>query len=69
MIMTKPETYGDAAGAALCLEHASLNPANVTLLEIEHSEFWPDDLLEGKRPTDPEFVKAKALRTVTCPGR
>ena len=69
MIMTKPELYGDAAGATLCLEHASLNPVKVTLLEVEHKEFWPDDLLDGKRPTDAEFVKAKTLRTVSCPGR
>jgi len=69
VIMTKPDVYGDAAGAALCLEHASLHPVSVTLLEVEHSEFWPVDLREGKRPTDAEFVKAKTLRTVTCPGR
>ncbi len=67
--MTMPDTYGEAAGAALCLEHASLNPASVTLLEMQHSEFGPDDLLQGKRPTDAEFLKAKTLRTVTCPGR
>lgn len=69
MLMTMPEIYGDAAGADLCLEHASLNPANVTLLEIEHEEFWPEDLRKGKRPTDAEFVKERTLRTVTCPGR
>jgi hypothetical protein len=69
MIMTMPEAYGDAAGAALCLAHASLNPVNVTLLENEHNEFWPEDLLKGKLPTDAEFVSAKTLRTVTCSGR
>ena len=69
MIMTMPELYGDAAAADLCLEHASLQPASITLLEIEHSEFWPDDLRNGKRPTDPEFAKINTLRTVTCPGR
>jgi hypothetical protein len=69
MIMTMPEVYGDAAGADLCLEHASLNPANVTLLEIEQKEFRPGDLRKGKRPTDAEFAKEKTLRTVTCPGR
>jgi len=68
-IMTVPEAYGDAAGAALCLEHASFNPVNVTLLEIQHKEFWPPDLLHGKLPSDAEFVSAKTLRTVTCPGR
>jgi len=68
-IMTAPETYGDAAGAALCLEHASLNPVSVTLLEIQHHIFWPRDLLKGKSPSDAEFTAAKTLRTVTCPGR
>jgi hypothetical protein len=68
-IMTMPESYGDAAGAALCLEHASLNPVSVTLLENQHKDFGPVDLLDGKRPSDAEFVRAKTLRTVTCPGR
>ena len=68
-IMTMPDSYGDAAGAALCLEHASLNPVSVTLLENQHKDFGPGDLLDGKRPSDAEFVKAKTLRTVTCPGR
>lgn len=68
-IMTMPEAYGDAAGAALCLEHASLNPVSVTLLENEHKAFSPDDLLSGKLPSDAEFSEAKTLRTVTCPGR
>ena len=69
MIMTMPDLYGDAAGAELCLEHASLGPVHVTLLELEHQEFSPDDWRNGKRPTDDEFVSAKTLRTVTCPGR
>jgi hypothetical protein len=68
-IMSMPETYGDAAGAALCLEHASLNPVSVTLLENQHKDFGPKDLLSGKLPSDAEFVRAKTLRTVTCPGR
>jgi len=68
-IMTEPEAYGDAAGAALCLEHASLNPVSVTLLEIEHKDFGPGDLLDGKLPSDSGFSVAKTLRTVTCPGR
>jgi hypothetical protein len=68
-IMAEPATYGDAAGAALCLEHASLNPVSVTLLENQHNEFWPRDLLKGKSPSDAEFVEAKTLRTVACPGR
>jgi hypothetical protein len=68
-IMTEPDSYGDAAGAALCLEHASLDPVNVTLLEIQHKEFWPPDLMHGKRPSDAEFVTAKTVRTVACPGR
>jgi hypothetical protein len=68
-IMSMPDVYGDAAGATLCLEHASLNPVSVTLLENQHNEFSPRDLLRGKRPTDAEFVEAKTLRTIACPGR
>ena len=68
-IMSMPEAYGDAAGAALCLEHASLNPVSVTLLENQHDVFWPRDLLSGKSPSDAEFVATKTVRTVTCPGR
>jgi len=68
-IMTMPEAYGDAAGATLCLEHASLNPVSVTLLEIEHKDFLPIDLLRGERPSDAKYSVAKTLRTVTCPGR
>ena len=67
MIMSKPEIYGDAVAAELCLEHASLNPASVTLLETAHGEFWPEDWRAGKRPTD--FAEQKSLRTIACPGR
>jgi hypothetical protein len=68
-IMSMPKVYGDAAGAALCFEHASLNPVSVTLLENRHQDFGPGDLLSGKHASDAEFVRTKTLRTVTCPGR
>ncbi|MGH6753788.1 MAG: hypothetical protein ACREDP_16650, partial [Bradyrhizobium sp.] len=58
MIMTMPDLHGEAAGATLCLEHASLNPVNVTLLEIQQKDFSPEDMLSGKLPLDAEFVVA-----------
>jgi hypothetical protein len=62
-----PEIYGEATGAALCREHAALRPVSVTLMELEQQPFWPDDLLAGKQPLDPEFVKLNTLMTVQCP--
>lgn len=69
VIMSNSKSYGDAAVAAICLEHASLNPVSVTLQEIQQDEFWPDDWMNGKRPADAEFSTTKTLRTITCPGR
>lgn len=69
LVMGSPDTYGDTTGAALCLEHASLNPVSVALLESMQKDFWPDDQLSGEHPFSPGFVQVKTLRTVKCPGR
>jgi hypothetical protein len=66
-VMTLPETYGDAAAASLCRDHASLHPVTITLLKIEQKDYWPEDRLNGKHPLDPEFVDVNTLKTVRCP--
>jgi hypothetical protein len=65
-VMESPQTYGDAAAASLCREHASLNPIAVTLIEIEQKAYWPAHRLSGKQPLDPEFVTVNTLKTVPC---
>jgi hypothetical protein len=67
VVSRSPDTYGEAAGAALCREHAALRPISVTLMELEQKPFWPADLLAGKQPMDPEFVTVNTLKTVQCP--
>lgn len=69
VVMTSPEIYGDVEGAALCLQHASLNPVTVTLFESAQKQFGPKDELSGEHPFSPGFVDMKTLRTVKCPGR
>jgi len=69
MVMNHPETYGEAAVASLCQEHASLQPVSITLLEIDQKDFWPADRLAGKQPFDPEFVDVKTLKTIPCPRK
>lgn len=69
VVSTSPETYGEAAGVALCREHAALQPISVTLMELEQKPFWPEDLLAGKHPLDPEYVNVTTLKTVQCPGK
>jgi hypothetical protein len=68
-IMESPQTYGDAAAASLCREHASLNPIAITLIEIEQKDFWPAHRLSGKQPLDPEFVTVNTLKTIPCPQK
>jgi hypothetical protein len=68
-IMEEPDVYGDAAGAELCLKHASLNPVKVTLLQREQKAFGPHDRMAGQHPYSPRFLIEKTVRTVDCPGR
>jgi hypothetical protein len=67
-IMDDPDIYAEGAAAALCRKHAQLRPAAITFMEYQHSFFGADDHLEGKHPTDPEFVTAKFVKRVPCPG-
>lgn len=65
-VMTDPASHGQAAGAALCREHADLKPVAVTLIEVEQRPFLPSDRLGGKHPLDPEFVNVTELMKVPC---
>lgn len=69
IVMDAIETYGDGLAAALCREHASLNPVSITFLELEQKTFSPADRRRGKHPLDPEFVAVNMLKTVRCPGK
>jgi hypothetical protein len=60
------DTYGDHFAAALCREHAALNPISITFLEIVQKDFSPADRLRGKHPLDSEFVDVNPLKTVQC---
>lgn len=46
-VMDSPEIYADAAAAALCREHVSLQPIAITFLKIEPKDFSPADQLAG----------------------
>jgi len=68
-IMENPDVYGDVTGAELCLKHASLNPAKVSLVQRTQKPFGPHHQMDGQHPYSPEFVTEKTVRTVDCPGR
>jgi hypothetical protein len=65
-MMDDPEIYADRVGELLCRKHASLHPVSITFVERDHSDFKPEDWLDGKRPQDPEFIRDNTLRTVQC---
>jgi hypothetical protein len=60
------DTFGDAAAAVLCREHASLHPVAITFLEVAQRDFSREDRLSGKHPLDPEFVDVHSLKTIQC---
>jgi hypothetical protein len=68
-VMDEPDIYGDAFGRLLCREHADLKPVSIVLQALDEQEFRPDDLLEGKRPLDPQFIKVRPVKTVKCPDQ
>ena len=61
-----PETRAGVAGTMLCREHVSLDPLFVTLLQVQEENFWPEDLLAGKHPLDPDYVTVNTLTRVPC---
>jgi hypothetical protein len=68
-VMEKPRAYAAAAAAALCRDHADLNPITITLLELEQKEYFPVHRLKGKQPLDPEFVNVNTIRTAPCSAK
>lgn len=68
-VMESVDELGEIAVAALCKEHASLNPVSVTLIDVQQKEFTPEDRLNGKSPLDPEFIELEPLEPVRCPGK
>jgi hypothetical protein len=66
-VLTEPDDRGDAAGALLCRKHVALHPVSVTLIEIQYKDFWREDAIRGKRPTDPEFVTENPIKRIECP--
>ena len=67
-IIDHPELFADRAGALLCHEHAALHPVSITFVQYEQGEFTVADKLNGKHPTDPEFITESPVKTVACPA-
>jgi hypothetical protein len=68
-VMDEPDVYGDTFARFLCREHAELKPVSIVLQAVDEQEFWPEDLLKGKHPLDPEFVEVRPLKSLACPGQ
>jgi hypothetical protein len=67
-LLAEAEDRGDAAGALLCRKHAALHPVSVTLVEIQYNkDYWREDAIRGKRPTDPEFTTENPIKRIECP--
>lgn len=67
-VLESPDDFAEAYAAMACRQHAALHPVSITLLEVEMGEFWVDEHLSGKRPTDPEFLTVNTLQHLTCPN-
>jgi hypothetical protein len=65
-IMNAPQNRTASVGLLLCREHPELDPLFVTLLQIQEENYQPEDLLNGKRPLDPEFTSVIAMARVSC---
>jgi len=65
-IMEDPEAYGDRIISLLCRRHASLNPAFVSLSQIQELDFRPENYLQGHRPLDPPFVNVVTFANAAC---
>jgi hypothetical protein len=66
-VLNEAESRGDAAGAFLCRKHAALHPVAVTLVELQQNDFWREDAIRGKRPTDPEYITVNPVKRIECP--
>src|SRR5262249_33078430 len=61
------DELGDTAGALLCRKHAELHPVAVTLVELREIDFWREDAIRGKKPSDPEYLTVNPVRRIECP--
>jgi hypothetical protein len=66
-LLNEAENRGDTAAALLCRKHAGLHPVSVTLVVIEFKDYWREDAIRGKRPTDPEFTSENPIKRIECP--
>jgi hypothetical protein len=64
-VVADPETFVPVVGV-LCRQHASLKPVAISFVSVAELDFWPEDYLKGRRPLDPEFVKATRLTNTSC---
>ena len=65
-VMLAPEARSEVTAAILCRKHASLNPASISLLQMQELDFWPEDYLQGHRTLDPAFVTVHTLANLKC---
>jgi hypothetical protein len=64
-MMADPEAYVPVV-ALLCRQHATLDPAAVSFVQVEELDFWPEHYLKGHHPLHPEFVKVTRLTNTSC---
>jgi hypothetical protein len=68
-VMKEPDVYGDTFARFICREHAELKPVSIVLQAADEQDFWPEDLLNGKHPSDPEFVQMQPIENLACPAQ
>jgi hypothetical protein len=68
-VLDDPDVYGEAFAKILCKEHADLKPVSIVFQDVVEREFWPEDLLNGNHPTDPQFVEVTPVKTIECPAQ
>jgi hypothetical protein len=66
-VVDNADELGDTAGALLCRRHAALHPVAVILVEFRENDFWREDAIRGKKPSDPEYLTVNPVRRVECP--
>jgi len=65
-IMESAEARASSLGPLLCREHPELDPLFVTLVKIQEENYLPDDVVNGKRPLDPEYATVETLVRIPC---
>jgi hypothetical protein len=65
-VVDNADERGDAAGRLLCRKHAALHPVAVILVELRENDFWREDAIRGKKPSDPEYLTVNPVRRIEC---